>query len=61
MKKTKFSKLVNEKIDSSKTYTIDEAISMLMEFKRASFAESVDVSYNLGVDPRHADENIRLI
>ena len=60
MKKTKFSKLVNEKIDSSKTYTIDEALSMLMEFKRASFAESVDVSYNLGVDPRHADENIRL-
>ena len=60
MKKTKFSKSVNEKIDSSKTYTIDEALSMLMEFKRVSFAESVDVSYNLGVDPRHADENIRL-
>jgi len=60
MKKTKFSKLVNEKMDSSKTHTIDEAISLLMEFKKTSFAESVDVSYNLGVDPRHADENIRL-
>lgn len=34
MKKTKFSKLVNEKIDSSKTHTIDEAISLLMEFKK---------------------------
>ena len=41
-KKTKFSKLVNEKIDSSKTYTIDEAVSIIMEFKRASFVESVD-------------------
>ena len=31
-----------------------------MEFKRASFVESVDVAYNLGVDPKHADQNIRL-
>ena len=59
-KKTKFSKLVNEKIDSSKTYTIDQAVSIIMEFKRASFVESVDVAYNLGVDPKHADQNIRL-
>ena len=59
-KKTKFSKLVNEKIDSSKTYTIDEAVSIIMEFKRESFVESVDVAYNLGVDPRLADQNIRL-
>ena len=47
-KKTKFSKSVNEKVDSSKTYTLDEAISIIMEFKRASFVESVDVAYNLG-------------
>ena len=59
-KKTKFSKLVNEKIDSSKTHTIDEALSIIMEFKRGSFVESVDVAYNLGVDPKHADQNIRL-
>ena len=59
-KKTRFSKLVNEKIDSSKTYTIDEAVSIIMEFKRESFVESVDVAYNLGVDPKHADQNIRL-
>ena len=59
-KKTKFSKLVNEKIDSSKTYTIDEAVSIIMEFKRESFVESVDVAYNLGVAPKHADQNIRL-
>ena len=58
--KTKLSKLVNEKIDSSKTYTIDEAVSIIMEFKRESFVESVDVAYNLGVDPKHADQNIRL-
>tara|TARA_Y100001970_G_scaffold240846_1_gene303912 strand:+ start:242 stop:925 length:684 start_codon:yes stop_codon:yes gene_type:complete len=59
-KKTKFSKLVNEKIDSSKMYTVDEAVSIIMEFKRESFVESIDVAYNLGVDPKHADQNIRL-
>ena len=60
MKSTKFSKSVNEKLDSSKLYKIEEAFSMLMNFKRESFNESVDVAFNLGVDPRHAEENIRL-
>ena len=60
MKVTKFSKSVNEKLDSSKLYKIEEAFSMLMNFKRESFNESVDVAFNLGVDPRHAEENIRL-
>ncbi|MDA7641599.1 50S ribosomal protein L1 [Candidatus Marinimicrobia bacterium] len=60
MKNTKFAKSVSEKLDSSKSYGIDEAMSLLMELKRSSFAESVDVAFNLGVDPRHADENIRL-
>ena len=60
MKVTKFSKSVNEKIDSSNVYNIDEAVSLLMNFKREAFSESVDVAFNLGVDPRHAEENIRL-
>ena len=60
MKNTKFAKSVSEKLDSSKSYGIDEAMSLLMELKRSSFAESVDVAFNLGVDPRHAEENIRL-
>ena len=60
MKTTKFSKSVLDKVDSSKFYDIDEAMSLLMEFKRSTFTESVDVAFNLGVDPRHAEENIRL-
>jgi len=60
MKTTKFSKSVLGKIDSSKFYDIDEAMSLLMEFKRSTFSESVDVAFNLGVNPRHAEENIRL-
>ena len=60
MKLTKFSKAVSEKLDNSKLYNIEEAFDMLMNFKREAFTESVDVAFNLGVDPRHADENIRL-
>jgi len=60
MKNTKFAKSVSEKLDSSKSYGINEAMSLLMELKRSTFSESVDVAFNLGVDPRHAEENIRL-
>ena len=60
MKVTKFSKSVNETLDSSKLYSLEEAFNILMSFKRESFNESVDVAFNLGVDPRHAEENIRL-
>ena len=60
MKITKFSKSVNETLDVTKLYDVEEAFSMMMSFKRKSFHESVDVAFNLGVDPRHAEENIRL-
>ena len=60
MKITKFSKSVNETLDVTKLYNVEEAFSMMMSFKRKSFNESVDVAFNLGVDPRHAEENIRL-
>ena len=60
MKNTKFSKLVSEKVDLTKFFNVDEALEFVMEFKKESFDESVDVAFNLGVDPRHAEENIRL-
>ena len=60
MKNTKFAKSVSEQLDHSKSYGIDEAMSLLMGLKRSAFSESVDVAFNLGVDPRHAEENIRL-
>ena len=60
MKNTKFSKLVSEKVDLTKFFNVDDALGFVMEFKKESFDESVDVAFNLGVDPRHAEENIRL-
>jgi len=52
-------KEIKEKIDSEKLYTIKEASALLKELKSTKFDESVEVSMNLGVDPRHADQMIR--
>ncbi|NEU11131.1 50S ribosomal protein L1 [Methylobacterium sp. BTF04] len=48
-----------EGIDALKLYTIDEAIKLVKEKASAKFDETVEVSMNLGVDPRHADQMVR--
>ena len=48
-----------DKIESGKNYTIDEAIALVREMATAKFTESVDVSVNLGVDPRKSDQVVR--
>jgi len=56
----KYFKSIENKFDRNSSYSISEAIDILLSIKRPSFAESVDVAFNLGVNPRHAEENIRL-
>jgi large subunit ribosomal protein L1 len=48
-----------EKIDSTKTYSVEEAVSTVKTLKSAKFDETVEVALNLNVDPRHADQMIR--
>ncbi len=60
MKKTKNIRAIAEKFDKTKEYSIDDAVKMVKDFKYTKFDESVDVAINLGVDPRHADQNIRV-
>jgi large subunit ribosomal protein L1 len=48
-----------EKIEHGKAYAIDEALGLLKELPKAKFTESVDVSVNLGIDPRKSDQNVR--
>jgi len=47
------------KIDAEKPYTVEEAISTLKAMPAAKFDESVDLSFRLGVDPKHADQMVR--
>ncbi|MDX6807656.1 50S ribosomal protein L1 [Terrihabitans rhizophilus] len=48
-----------EGIDATKLVGLDEAIKLLKEKATAKFDETVEVSLNLGVDPRHADQMVR--
>ena len=59
MKITKKRKAVNDKVDSTKFYTIDNAASLVKEVTTAKFNASVDLHVRLGVDPRKADQAIR--
>jgi large subunit ribosomal protein L1 len=48
-----------EGLDRNKAYALDEAIRLVKDRATARFDESVEVSFNLGVDPRHADQMVR--
>lgn len=52
-------KLLNEKVDNNKLYLVEEALKLVKEAATARFDESVDVSVNLGVDPRKSDQVVR--
>ena len=52
-------KNAREGVDREKLYTIDEAIKMVKERAKAKFDETIEISINLGVDPRHADQMVR--
>jgi len=58
-KLTKKRKLIDQKIDSTKTYSIEEAVALLAELSSPKFKESIDVAINLGVDPRKSDQVVR--
>jgi large subunit ribosomal protein L1 len=46
-------------IDRAKLYSIDEAVKLVKTNATTKFDESVDLSVNLGVDPKHADQQVR--
>ena len=46
-------------IDRSKQYDPEEAISLVKQTAKAKFDETVELSVRLGVDPRHADQQVR--
>lgn len=47
------------RVDSTRKYSLDEAVAILKDTATAGFDETVDVAVRLGVDPRHADQMIR--
>ena len=58
-KLSKKAKLVKTKVDKTKQYSIIEAVQILKDLGTAKFNEAIDISVNLGVDPRKSDQNVR--
>ena len=56
---TKRKKLIVEKIDAMKSYELIEALKLVQSLPKVKFNESVDISINLGVDPKKSDQNVR--
>jgi len=52
-------KQLQERIDTKKIYSIEEAVSLVKELKSAKFDETVELALRLNVDPRHADQMVR--
>jgi len=58
-KQSKRIKAIKEKLETGKQYGAEEAFSLLKSLSKVKFVESVDVSVNLGVDPRKSDQAVR--
>lgn len=58
-KLTKRAKVIREKVDPNKAYSLEEAVALLAELSTVKFKESLDVAINLGVDPRKSDQVVR--
>jgi large subunit ribosomal protein L1 len=58
-KLSKRAKAIREKLEAGKYYGIDEALELIKSMPPVKFEQSVDVSVNLGVDPRKSDQQVR--
>lgn len=58
-KLTKRQKAIVAAVEANKVYTLEEAVQVLNSLPAAKFKESLDISVNLGVDPRKSDQVVR--
>jgi large subunit ribosomal protein L1 len=59
MKEGKRIRAAREGLDVAKLYGIQDAVKLVKERAKAKFDETIEISMNLGVDPRHADQMVR--
>ncbi|WP_273760590.1 50S ribosomal protein L1 [Bartonella sp. ML70XJBT.G] len=52
-------KNIRKDVDFNQLYALNDAVSMVKERAVAKFDETIEISMNLGVDPRHADQMVR--
>jgi large subunit ribosomal protein L1 len=59
MRQTKRLKAAYATVDGTKSYPLLDAIKLAKSNARAKFDETIEISMNLGIDPRHADQMVR--
>jgi large subunit ribosomal protein L1 len=59
MADSKRKRAAREKVEPGRAYEVSEALGLVKELATAKFPESIDVSVNLGVDPRKSDQVVR--
>ena len=59
MAKNKRLATAQKAVDSSKSYPLADAIALIKSISKAKFDETIEMSMNLGIDPRHADQMVR--
>jgi large subunit ribosomal protein L1 len=52
-------KAARQGVDREKFYPVSDAVMVVKERAKAKFDETIEISKNLGVDPKHADQNVR--
>ena len=52
-------KKASEGVDPNKAYSVEEAVKLVKSRATAKFDETIEISLNLGVDPKHADQMVR--
>ena len=58
-KLTKKTKALNEKLDRNAVYSVADAAKLAKDNATSKFDETIDIAMNLGIDPRHADQQVR--
>ena len=58
-KMSKKQKIILDKVDPKKIYSLEEAIEIMQSVKSKNFEESLDIAIRLGVDPNKSDQNVR--
>jgi large subunit ribosomal protein L1 len=59
MAKNKRLTAAQKAVDTAKAYPLEDALKLVKSISKAKFDETIEMSMNLGIDPRHADQMVR--
>lgn len=58
-KLSKKQRMLRDAVQRDQLYTLEDAVRLIKEHKSSKFDETLEISLNLGIDPRHADQQVR--